>query len=171
MCTLRVLSIIACLVASLPHETRAESYIRIGTSPRDTKLSTEGANSNEAQGIAFSGSHFYYSNRWTIFRLSTEFRETDVGIRVAPLRLPFGLRVASLYGGLRFGEATCDHVGGIDFYDGELYAALESCSDHRARIVVFDRGLRLKRSAVLPELSGDMENCTGGDMEKCTTFD
>jgi hypothetical protein len=34
------------------------------------------------------------------------------------------------------------------------------------------QGLKREWNKASPqELSGDMENCTGGDMEKCTTFD
>ena len=35
----------------------------IGSYPSDRELSGEGADSEEAQGIAFSGTHWYYSNK------------------------------------------------------------------------------------------------------------
>jgi hypothetical protein len=139
-----LLAIVLLILAVRPFETGAQTFVPIGSSPADSRLSAERANSSEAQGIAFSGSHWYYSNRWTIYRLSPDFRASDQERRIAP---PFGVR---------FGDATCDHVGGLDFYDGELYAALEGCSDHQARVAVFDADLCLKRSATLPELEGGL---------------
>lgn len=114
-------------------------FTQTGIHPSNRELSGEGADSEEAQGIAFDGSHWFYSNKTDIYRLNKNFAYCDRKYKVS---------------GQRFGPATCEHVGGIDYYDGEVYAAIDTCSDNRARVLVFDTNLKLLRFAYVPELKG-----------------
>jgi hypothetical protein len=108
-----------------------------GTHPSDRELGHEGADSEAAQGLAFDGSHWFYSNKDYVFRFQSDFRGKDKHFKVK---------------GHHFGAVVCDHVGGIDYFAGEVYAALDNCSDDRARVAVFDENLELLRSGVIPEL-------------------
>jgi hypothetical protein len=114
-------------------------FTKLGTHPSDRELSNEGADSEAAQGLAFDGSHWFYSNDENIYRLQKDFRNKDKKFKVK---------------GHSFGGTKCDHVGGIDYFDGEVYTALDNCSDGNARVAVFDINLNLKRSGVLPALKG-----------------
>jgi Thrombospondin type 3 repeat len=116
------------------------NFTKIATHPSNRELSHEGASSEEAQGIAFEGSHWFYANKTTIYRLSREFRNSDRKFKVSDFR---------------FDDTKCGHVGGIDFYGGELYAALDHCLDGRARVAVFNTNLEFVRFAILPELCGE----------------
>lgn len=107
--------------------------------PSDRELSNEGSDSEGAQGLAFDGSRWFYSTNKNIYRLQSDFRNNDKKFKVD---------------GHNFGGATCNHVGGIDYFSGEVYAALDNCSDNYARVAVFDVNLNLKRSGVIPALNG-----------------
>lgn len=113
------------------------TYTEVGRHPTDRELSGEGADSEAAQGIAFSGTHWFYSNQEAVYRLSRDFQRAD--------RRFSGEELAGPLGGVE-----CGHIGGIDFYEGELYLALEGCDDERARIIVLDSELHLLRYARLP---------------------
>lgn len=112
-------------------------FIKVGTHPSDRELSGEGADSESANGISFDGSHWFYSNEGNLYRLSMQFRDADRREKISKLR---------------FMGVKCSHIGGIDSYGGEIYAALEKCSDSQARVAVFDTNLILRRVAILPEL-------------------
>lgn len=114
------------------------TFTKIGTHPSNRELSGEGADSEAAQGIASDGINWFYSNKTHVYRLKTDFRNRDKAYNAA---------------GIKFGSAKCDHVGGIDYYDGEVYAALDGCSDNKARIVVLDTNLGFKRYAVIHALN------------------
>lgn len=114
-------------------------FTKQSTHPKDRELSNEGADSEEAQGLAFGSSHWFYSNSSNIYRLQADFRTRD--------------KKAGL-GADALGGKKCGHVGGLDFFDGEVYAALDGCSGGHAIVAVLDTDLRLKRFAILPPLDG-----------------
>lgn len=117
-------------------------FSKVGTHPRDRELSGEGASSEEANGIAFGQGRWYYANKTDVYRLSGTFRQSDRRFDVDSHHFP--------------GNVSCGHTGGIDFFAGELFVALDHCSDGRARVAVLDASLELRRSAALPELDGSL---------------
>jgi hypothetical protein len=126
------------LTLSVLAETDVLSFSRIGTFPSNRELSGENADSENANGIAYNGTHWFYANQWNIYRLSSSFQSADDSINIASYRLE---------------GVKCNHIGGIDSYDGEIYAALDNCSDNEARVLVLDdEYLFVKRFAILPQL-------------------
>jgi hypothetical protein len=136
------LALLGWLVLAGPASTTAADVLhfsKIGTHPLDRELSNEKADSEEAQGIAFDGSHWFYSNKWNIYRLASDFRKSEVTFKATEHS---------------FSGVKCAHLGGIDYHDGEVFAALDNCSDGKARILVLDPNLKFKRAAILPALDG-----------------
>ncbi len=112
-------------------------FIKVNTHPSNRELSNENSYSEEAQGIAFDGSHWFYSNKYHIYRFNRDFKNSDRKYHVSTLR---------------FGTEKCGHVGGIDYYKGNIYVGLDNCSDNLARVVIFDRNLNFKKYAIVPQL-------------------
>jgi hypothetical protein len=107
-----------------------------GAKPDDSEIGS--LDGEDAQGIAWDGTHIFYSNMTRLYRLSSaafDVAAIDVG-------LP------------KIGDVECKHFGGIDTYAGELYVALDKCDDERARIAVFNAQLKLLRSATLQDSEG-----------------
>lgn len=133
------LALSALLVASAGPAAAQDvlSFSRVGTHPSDRELSGENANSEGAQGIAFGGGHWFYATTKSVYRLDGTFRNSD---------RRFGVTSAALAG------TRCDHTGGVDFYAGELFAAVDNCDDGTARVMVLDAELQLRRVGRLPEI-------------------
>jgi hypothetical protein len=123
-------------------------------------------NASHAQGIAYNpdSGHWYFSNKHTVVRLDGNFSNPDQAFHLWEWvevqdecsstsfgyeRRPFDL---GEFAGM--GSNVCTHVGGIEYFDGELYVALDHCSHSEARslIAVFDARLNLRRVAALPEM-------------------
>ena len=130
---------VGCLLSADIAQADLAPFTLVGTHPRDRELSGERASSEEAQGIAFDGSHWYYANRYRLFRLSPAFRDADRNVNISTLS---------------FLRAHCTHVGGIDVQGGEVFAAIDQCGDHHARVAVFDLDLHFLRSTTLEDASG-----------------
>ncbi len=45
-----------------------------------------------------------------------------------------------------------DHIGGLDFHEGNIYAALEDMMYKEPRVISFDQELEVKTHSILPEL-------------------
>lgn len=140
--TPRMLAPLYWLLIPVLSSTTAADILRFhetGTQPSDRELSNERADSEQAQGIAFDGGHWFYSNKWNIYRLTSDFRNSNRKFKATEHS---------------FSGVTCSHVGGIDYYDNEIFAALDNCSDDEARVLVLDRNLNFKRAATMPALDG-----------------
>jgi hypothetical protein len=92
--------------------------------------------SEDAQGVAHDGRHWYFSDQWSIFRYPvTDDPGGDGFIAVAGL------------------PPDCDHVGDIDHQSGRVYAPIELCGGGRPnRLYVFDaETLSVVTWAVVPQ--------------------
>jgi hypothetical protein len=137
------LSLFLGMVLLFPHCLVANDilqFTKLKDHPSDRELSNEGADSDAAQGLAYGGSYWFYSNDESLYRLQKDFRNKDKDFKIR---------------NYSFGGTKCDHVGGVDYFNDEVYAALDNCSDGNARVAVFDAAnLYLKRSGILPVLEG-----------------
>ncbi len=134
------------VVAYAPQLAAAEDllqFTRVGTHPSERELSDIGANSESAQGIAFSGSHWFYANAEKIFKLSQDFRRTDG--QFSTIQHDFG------------DGAKCKHINELDFFENELFVTISTCSDHRSRVMVFNDDLDLLRTATFELFRADDE--------------
>lgn len=165
--TLSFLSLCFNLLGSLAFSkvVMAEDILQFERSanyPNDSELSGIGASSNNAQGLAFDGSHWFYSDEYNVYRLNKGFGDTEKKLNFGRKKLPDG--------------ATCHHVGGIDYFAGEVYVALDNCKlsygssslfllnvdlinllldqSMPARLAVLDVNLNPLRYASMPELDG-----------------
>ena len=95
-----------------------------------------------AQGVATDGEHLYFGSNEFVFLCSDILKTTFDGdaVNINPNAIPFDAKLDA-----------CFHVGGIDYADGFIYAAIEDPDYNNPYVAVFDaETLELVRYKRLP---------------------
>ena len=100
------------------------------------------------QGVATDGTHYYVSGSRALYKCDKS------GEVILENKEPFKTFPE---------EAVCNHIGDIDYYNGELYIGAEEFKEGRGfniQIAIYDaETLEYKRSIPFDEKSGQIEVC------------
>ena len=110
------------------------SFVFRGKNPENSDLGD--ISETEIQGIAHSETHWYISNKGTIYK--TPKNQFELIVKKVDL--------SSIQN--RLGCSHYDHFGDMDFYDGLLYVA--TTGKYNPVVVVFDEDLNFKKYAFFP---------------------
>ncbi len=82
-----------------------------------------------AQGVATDGEYLYFGSNQFVFQCSDILKTSFAGdaVNVNPDAIPFEAKMDQ-----------CFHVGGIDYHDGKIYAAIEDNGYNNPYIAVYD---------------------------------
>ncbi|MBR3955455.1 MAG: hypothetical protein IKJ63_08290 [Clostridia bacterium] len=82
-----------------------------------------------AQGVASDGEYLFFGSNEFVFQCSDILKTTFAGdaVNINPNAIPFEAKLDG-----------CFHVGGIDYHDGKIYAAIEDSGYYNPYIAVFD---------------------------------
>jgi len=101
------------------------------------------------QGITLGEGHWYYSTTW--WRLERMPHGRLIWREGYIYKLTAGLGIANRrYFPLR--DRGYDHIGGLDFHRGKVYASLEHVGYKEPMLVSFNQELELESCSILPEL-------------------
>jgi hypothetical protein len=105
--------------------------------PKDSEWGSD-ISSEEIQGITHSDTHWYISNKGTIYKT----RKNQIKSVVKKVDL------SSIQSQLKAGDYN--HFGDMDFYDGLLYIATTGKGSTHSIVVVFDKNLNFVKYAKFP---------------------
>lgn len=82
-----------------------------------------------AQGVASDGEYLFFGSNEFVFQCSDILKTTFAGdtVCINPDAIPFEAKMDG-----------CFHVGGIDYHDGKIYAAIEDSGYYNPYIAVYD---------------------------------
>lgn len=84
-----------------------------------------------AQGVATDGEYLYFGSNQFVFQCSNILKTSFAGeaVNINPNAIPFEAKMDQ-----------CFHVGGIDYYDGKVYAGIEDNGYYNPYVAVYDAG-------------------------------
>lgn len=160
---IRILVTWMCFALAFPvFGADALTYRKLSTYPNGSDMAKEGATGEAANGLAFGEGYWFYATEKRIYRLNSDFQNAEMeeypypiapksSFHYRPPILPKSVSLSTI-----INSTKCDHIGGIDFYNGELYAAIEKCDDEIARVVVLNLNLEPLRTGLLPFLNSSI---------------